>query len=75
MEPLPIPPPNNANWLNQGRLVVCGIAGDYCVLETLKNILRVRPDAEVFTAGVASIDGGTALEAYLSENNIPVFTR
>ena len=34
-----------------------------------------RPDAEVFTAGVASIDGGTALEAYLSENNIPVFTR
>ena len=62
-------------WLNQGRLVVSGIAGDYCVLETLKNILRVRPDAEVFTAGVASIDGGTALEAYLSENNIPVFTR
>ena len=69
------PTPEQREWLNQGRLVVCGIAGDYCVLETLKNILRLRPDAEVFTAGVASIDGGTALEAYLSENNIPVFTR
>lgn len=61
-------------WLHQGRLVVCGIAGDYCVLETLKNIRSVRPDVEVFTAGVASIDGGTALNAYLSTNRIPVFT-
>ena len=69
------PTPEQREWLNQGRLVVCGIAGDYCVLETLKNIRSVRPDVEVFTAGVASIDGGTALDAYLSTNCIPVFTR
>lgn len=68
------PTDEQREWLQQGRLVVCGIAGDYCVLETLKNIRSVRPDVEVFTAGVASIDGGTALNAYLSDNRIPVFT-
>lgn len=68
------PTDEQREWLHQGRLVVCGIAGDYCVLETLKNIRSVRPDVEVFTAGVASIDGGTALNAYLSTNRIPVFT-
>lgn len=69
-----VPTDEQREWLQQGRLVVCGIAGDYCVLETLKNIRSVRPDVEVFTAGVASIDGGTALNAYLSDNRIPVFT-
>jgi nicotinamidase-related amidase len=53
-------------------VVVCGIAGDYCVLETLKNIVstigadRVR----VYLDGTASIDNGTALNSYMKENNI-----
>ena len=72
--PLQLPPMSNANGCTKDGSW-SGIAGDYCVLETLKNIRNVRPDVEVFTAGVASIDGGTALDAYLSTNCIPVFTR
>lgn len=50
------------------RLVVCGLAGDYCVLETLKNLRRFNP--EVFVDGTASIDGGTALACYVAENRV-----
>lgn len=59
--------------LQSGNVVVCGIAGDYCVLETLKNVLKVRPDAQIFLDGIASIDGGTALNAFLSAHNIATF--
>lgn len=51
---------------------VCGIAGDYCVLETLKGLVNiVDPKAitilEDFTA---SIDGGEKLTQFAAENNI-----
>ncbi len=58
-------------------VVVCGIAGDYCVLETLKNIVgtigtdRVR----VYLDGTASIDNGTALNSYMKEKNILATTK
>lgn len=53
-------------------VVVCGIAGDYCVLETLKNIVSVvRTDCvSVYLSGVASIDGGSALSNYMAEQGI-----
>ena len=49
------PSPEELALLQTGNVVVCGIAGDYCVLETLKNVLKVRPDAQVFLEGIASI--------------------
>ena len=59
--------------LQSGQVVVCGIAGDYCVLETLRNVLKVRPDAQVFMDGIASIDGGTALNDFMAKHQIERF--
>ena len=50
------------------EIVICGIAGDYCVLETLKNILYLKP--KVFLKGIASIDGGIKLKEFIKENNL-----
>lgn len=57
---------------NDYEFVICGIAGDYCVLETLKNIVKhVGSDnVKVYLDGIVSIDGGTALNKYISENSI-----
>lgn len=56
-------------------VVVCGIAGDYCVLETLKNIVNeVGPEkVSVYLDGIVSIDSGTSLNTYIRENNISVY--
>lgn len=67
--------PFRSYWDDVDELVICGIAGDYCVVETLKNIVKhVGTDkVSVFLDGVASIDGGTTLDTYMKENNIKVF--
>lgn len=51
---------------------VCGIAGDYCVLETIRGLRRIIGDMyiHVLTQYTASIDGGVELINYLKENNI-----
>lgn len=51
---------------------VCGIAGDYCVLETLKCLRRIVGDMciQVLTDYTASIDGGEKLMNYIKENDI-----
>ena len=51
---------------------VCGIAGDYCVLETLKGLRKFIGDdyITVLTDYTASIDGGEKLIKYLDENEI-----
>jgi len=51
---------------------VCGITGDYCVLETIKGLRRLIGDnyINVLTQYTASIDGGEKLINYLKENNI-----
>lgn len=56
-------------------VVVCGIAGDYCVLETLKNIVNEvgSEKVSVYLDGIVSIDGGTALNAYMFENHIATY--
>lgn len=51
---------------------ICGIAGDYCVLETLKGLRKIIGDSyiTVLTEYTASIDGGEKLMKYLEENEI-----
>lgn len=52
------------------RMVICGVAGDYCVLETLRNLLNGGLSVDVFASGIASIDGGTKLNNFVREQNL-----
>lgn len=54
------------------QIIVCGLAGDYCVLETLKNLEPVKP--MVYLDGVASLDGGVKLNEYIESNNIMIWS-
>jgi nicotinamidase/pyrazinamidase len=51
---------------------ICGIAGDYCVLETLKGLRKIIGDRyiRVLTQYTASIDGGEKLRDYIKENDL-----
>lgn len=53
------------------NIIVCGIAGDYCVLETLKGLKDLNP--KVYLEGIASIDNGEKLNKYIKENNIEIY--
>ncbi len=52
--------------------IVCGIAGDYCVKETIKNLISGGIIPKVFLEGVASIDDGSILQSYLDKFKIKV---
>lgn len=54
---------------------VCGIAGDYCVLETIKGLKDIiNPEhINVLMDLVASIDGGEKLTEFLDNNGINYF--
>ena len=51
---------------------VCGIAGDYCVLETIKGLRKFIGDEyiTILTDYTASIDGGEKLINYIKENDL-----
>lgn len=55
---------------------ICGIAGDYCVLETLKGLTDIIDSKNISILGnfIASIDGGKKLETYSLENDINYIT-
>lgn len=54
--------------------VVCGLCGDYCVQESIKN-LRKNPNFDVYAALdlIGSIDGGESLNNYIKETNLKIF--
>lgn len=52
------------------KFIICGVAGDYCVLNTIKNLEPVWKDIQVYLPGIASIDDGTTLQKFMEENNI-----
>lgn len=56
-------------------IVVCGIAGDVCVMNTLNDLVQIRKSAEGISVAAnftASIDGGEKLNAFCNENNISI---
>lgn len=60
---------------NNSIFVVCGIAGDYCVLETIKNLLKLVPKEQVFVFldGIVSIDGGEKLNDFIQGHNLKIY--
>ena len=51
---------------------VCGIAGDVCVLNTLRDLIPIvgTDRLRVLTRFAPSLDGGKALQAFIDENGI-----
>lgn len=67
--------PSKAYCDDVDEIVVCGIAGDWCVLETLKNIIKHigANKVKVYLDGIVSIDGGEKLNNFIKENNINMY--
>ena len=66
---------NQSQYIYSTDLVVCGLAGDYCVKETIKNLLRLQSfhneiNIEVLKDGVASIDGGSTFNNFINSNHL-----
>lgn len=58
----------NFVYTSAKKFIVCGLCGDYCVLETIKNLKKI-PGVEVYAALqlIDSIDGGEKLHKYIDE--------
>lgn len=58
--------------LEADEIHICGIAGDFCVLETIKDLVRLEftDQLVVLRNLVASTDGGEALDNYLKDHSI-----
>lgn len=52
------------------RIVLAGIAGDYCVLESLKDLIRhgYAERIALLSAGIAHIDDGSTLRDFVAAN-------
>lgn len=64
------------DWINRlneyDEIEVTGIAGDYCVLETLKDLKPLWGKITVLSNCVASIDGGATLFKFCKPNGIRI---
>lgn len=58
--------------LDTDEIHICGIAGDFCVLETIKDLVRLdfTDKLVVMREYIASTDGGKALDEYIKEQSI-----
>ena len=55
------------------NVVVCGLAGDYCVKESTKSLLKhFKFNVELLVSGIASIDKGETLKKFMDDNKIPI---
>ena len=50
--------------------VICGIAGDYCVKETIQNMINGGINPAVFMNGIVSIDNGEIINTFIEENKL-----
>ena len=56
--------------IDNDNIVVCGLAGDFCVMESIKNLMKHwKFNLEILISGIASIDGGEKLKNFIKENN------
>ena len=53
-------------------IVICGIAGDYCVKSTIENLINGGITPKIFNLGVASIDDGTTFNNFIKENKLEI---
>lgn len=53
-------------------IVVCGLAGDYCVLESIKSLRAYQP--QYFMPGIAFIDGTHSFLSFMNEEGLKPFT-
>ena len=58
------------------NIVVCGIAGDYCVKNSIDNLIHnncpVELQVSVLKSGIVSIDRGFTIDEFIKENNLKV---
>lgn len=61
--------------LGDDNVILCGLAGDICVLNTLDalNYKDIPYNLFVYVEGTASLDGGSKLDEYMVKNNVKVF--
>ncbi|MCQ2075204.1 MAG: isochorismatase family protein [Bacteroidaceae bacterium] len=69
--------PEEGLFSKDDNLVVCGIASEYCVLETLRNLVRLRDaigfKVSVFMNGCGCFETQQPLLDFMSQNNVPEY--
>lgn len=70
--------PDDEGWFRSGdNVVVCGIASEYCVLETLQHIVRLRDaigfKVSVFMNGCGCFETQKPLLDYMKEHDVPEY--
>ena len=67
---------SSGTTLDSKDIVICGLAGDYCVKESTKNLLKsdLGFNIKILKEGIASIDDGTTLNEFIKENNLEIET-
>lgn len=63
-------PPGDGNVFPRNEIIVCGIAGDYCVKETVGNLIKKGHNPKILLKGIASIDDGTIIQNFIKEHNL-----
>ena len=56
----------------ESTFIVCGIAGDCCVKETISNLLDNKIVPKILLKGIVSTDNGNKLNKFIKENNLEI---